>query len=240
MARRGSVRRGALTGARRGGAAPGLVPSRCTTCSGARGSSRSPPPTSTPPRPALRPRPASGRRPAARGRDGMRAWRRQDLRRWKPLKEFSPAERWKGGVLAPRPELFDSELVEPGPPAALIGEYIVLLYNGAPAAPAAPPAPRMCRRRARRLLRRRGRGRAGRRQERALRQGRDPRAVYGRLLGGAGGDVRGGPHQGAAPRGRAALGARSALRDRGPGLPAPRPAPPRPARRAPHGARRGR
>ena len=66
----------------------------------------------------------------------MRAWR------WKPLKEFSPAERWKGGVLAPRPELFDSELVEPGPPAALIGDYIVLLYNGAPAAPAAPPAPR--------------------------------------------------------------------------------------------------
>jgi hypothetical protein len=63
----------------------------------------------------------------------VRAWRRQDLRRWKPLKEHSPAERWKGGVLAPRPELFDSALVEPGPPAALIGDYIVLLYNGAPA-----------------------------------------------------------------------------------------------------------
>ncbi|KAJ1487501.1 glycosyl hydrolase [Baffinella frigidus] len=55
-----------------------------------------------------------------------------NLRKWVPLEgaAHSPTDRWAGGFLQPRPQKWDSELVEAGPPAALIGEYIVLIYNG--------------------------------------------------------------------------------------------------------------
>ena len=54
-----------------------------------------------------------------------------DLLAWTPLlgEDGRPAP-----VLAPRPGRFDSELVEPGPPAFLTGSGIVLLYNARNAA----------------------------------------------------------------------------------------------------------
>jgi predicted GH43/DUF377 family glycosyl hydrolase len=54
-----------------------------------------------------------------------------DLLAWSPVlgEDGKPAP-----VLGPRPGRFDSELVEPGPPAFLTGAGIVLLYNGRNAA----------------------------------------------------------------------------------------------------------
>ncbi|HUI11402.1 MAG TPA: glycoside hydrolase family 130 protein [Bacteroidota bacterium] len=52
----------------------------------------------------------------------------EDLVRWIPVEDP------KGDlavVLAPRPHLFDSHLVEPGPPAILEGTGILFIYNGA-------------------------------------------------------------------------------------------------------------
>lgn len=50
-----------------------------------------------------------------------------DLLSWKPIVDEA-GEPW--ALLKPRAGLFDSELVEPGPPALMTNEGILLLYNG--------------------------------------------------------------------------------------------------------------
>ncbi len=54
-----------------------------------------------------------------------------DLRAWHPLggPAGDPDARWAGGLLRPRPGRFDSELVEPGPPARVEGDHVTLVDN---------------------------------------------------------------------------------------------------------------
>mmetsp|Transcript_9819 Transcript_9819/g.32856 ORF Transcript_9819/g.32856 Transcript_9819/m.32856 type:complete len:417 (-) Transcript_9819:71-1321(-) len=64
------------------------------------------------------------------GEGNIKLAKSQDLKNWIPVDTSNTMSgRWTGGVLAPRPGSWDSDLVEPGPPAMLKGDKILLIYN---------------------------------------------------------------------------------------------------------------